>query len=284
MGGYSGCLTRILLLPLTIGAVYPLLGLPLPLSGIVFPLKGPDATAIVVGISLWFALLSFLDIRRYTSDLALINQGFLRDDEKIIVSGPIEPQAPLLKAPFSGKKCVAYHYNAQRPSRPGHMDFTCYEGYALIPALIKHPLGNIKILAEPNLELFYEVPMADSVCEAEQAKKYLLSCSFGEDVKGLGNFRVDKKIGEPKDLERSKFKEGIIQSGDIVLLSGVYSSEQGGLKDPDNIMTPFHIVPDGENILRKKIRNRGIGIAICLGLSAAAIAVYFLWFGQPDIR
>ncbi len=282
MGGFSGCLIRLLLLPLIIGAIYPLLGLPLPLSGIVFPLKAADAAAIVAGLSLWLIPLSFLDIRHFTSDLAMLNKGILKDGARIIVSGPITPQAPLLTAPFSKEECVAYKYTARcRPCGAAQSQWTCYEGYALIPALIKSPLGKIKILAEPNLELFYELPMTDIVDEAkEQAKNYLHSCSFGKEVKGPGNFRVDKKLSKRNDLEDFlfEFKESVIQPDNSVMLSGIYSSEQGGLKDPDNILIPYHIVPDGESILRKKLRNRILTIKVCLGLSASVIATYFFWF------
>jgi len=282
MGGWSGCLIRLLLLPLTIGALYPLLLLRHPLPRIVFPATGAEATAVIAGLFLWFGLISFLDKRRCASELALINQGFLRDGARLVVSGSIEPQAPLLKAPFGKTECVGYHYKVKRLTRhAGSGSQTCHEGYALIPALIKHPLGNVKILAEPDLELFYEVPLVKSDHFAKQAIHYLQSCSFGKKVNGPGDFRVDKVIGEPKDLKECYFEEGIIRPEETVLLCGVCSSEKGGIKDPDNIMAPFHLVPDGENVLRAKIRNRGMGIAISLGGGAFAIAVYFYWYGQP---
>lgn len=72
-------------------------------------------------------------------------------------------------------------------------------------------------------------------------------------------------------------QEKIIWEGETVLVAGVYSAEEGGIApDPDDIMRPFHIVPDGEAVLRRKARNRRAGILVCTGVAAAIIGCYIL--------
>lgn len=283
----TGCLIRLLLLPLTVIVIYPLLLLRQPFPTFIFPAEGAEATAVIAGLFIWFAIISYRDVRRYAADCALLNKSLLRDGEKTIVSGSFEPRAPLLTAPFSGKECIGYHYKVTHltsSAGSGPTRSTDYEGYALVPAVIRSPPGDIKILAESDKELFYEVPLVNLESERERAERYLLACSFGEEIKAPGNFRVDKKIGDPRAIEKCDLEEGVIEPGETVLAAGVYSSENEGITaDPDSIMTPFHIVPGGEAALRRKTRNRFLSIAICLGLGCLTLAIYFLKFGNATI-
>ena len=257
----KGCLLRIALLPFIAGIIYLLLLLRHPFPSIVFPAEGAEVTAVIAGFCVWFGMLSFLDIKRYKFDLSMMNQGFLRNGERIIVSGILNPEAPLLKAPFSEQECVGYYYKVSRlaksASSSGSTRWTYYEGFALLPAAVKSPLGNMKILAEPDKELFYEVPAVKLIDKIGQAKNYLQSCSFKKDVNGPGDFRIDIKTKDPKELEKCDLEEKTIQQGESVVVSGIYSSEQVGIRaEPDSIMNPFHIVPEGEEVLKRKIQNR----------------------------
>lgn len=285
----KGCLFRIVLLPFIAGVVYLLLLLRLPFPSMVFPAEGAETAAVITGICVWFGLLSFLDIKRYKADLSMMNQGFLRDGERIIVSGVLNTDARLLKTPFSGKECIGYYYNVSRlTSSPGSTSgssrWTYYEGCALVLASIKCTLGNMKILAEPDMELFHEVPAVRLADKIGQARNYLQTCSFKKEVSGLGDFRIDKKSGDPEALEKCDLDEKIIRQGERVVISGIYASEHGGIRaEPDSIMNPFHIIPEGEAVLKRKIRNRSIGIAVCFGIGSIAVIIYYLMFGNPAI-
>lgn len=282
----KGCLLRVLLLPLTICSLYPLLLLRFPFPTIVFPAEGAEATTVIGGLFVWFALISFLDLRQLNTDRILINKGVLRDGEKVVVSGRLRPEGPLLQAPFSGRDCVGYYYKISRlvsssGSTSGSSRWTYYEGCGLISAVIKGPLGKMKILAEADKELFYEVPLVKVVDKIEQARNFIQSCPVEKSYNGLGEFQLNKIFGEPEEFEKCDFEEGLIRKEEVVLVSGVYSEEGGGIKaDPDTIMRPFHIIPGGGDAIKRKVRNRFIGISICLIGSTVTLSVYYLMYGK----
>ena len=278
----GGCLARLILLPLIIGVFYLLLSLRGPFPTFVFFAEGAEVAAVIAGLFIWFVVLSLMDIRRFSLDRGRINKSTLQQGGRLVVSGSLEPMAPLLKAPFSGQECVGYHYAVTHETRGPESrvtQWTDYEGYALIPSVVSGPLGSLKILAECNKELFYEIPFMTLKVQLEDAGRFFESMDFGEHVKGPGDFHVDKISGNPPDLAACDFKERCLLSGETVLVSGVFSSEHMGIApDPDSIMRPFHIVPGGEKALMRKIRNRLIGAAVGAGLCAATVSIYFFAF------
>ena len=274
-----GCLMRIFLLPLIVAIFYPLFSLRAPFPTFVFLTEGAEVASVIAGLFMWFTILCFLDMRRFASDRARVNKGFFTDGEQIVVSGRLAPRAPLLKAPFSGEECVGYHYEVSHTTmRPGGgiSRWTDYEGFAFIPAVLKSPLGDLKILAESDKELFYEIPFTTLKSELARAESYLKTIDFGEDVRGPGDFRVDKAIGDLSDLNTCDLKEKFIGNGETVLVEGIYSTDQGGITpDPDKL---FHLVPGGEAALDKKTRTRRISATVAAGLCCVTTAIYFLVF------
>jgi hypothetical protein len=267
------------------GMLYILLSLRDPLPTFVFLTESAEAAAVISGIFMWFAVLSVLDIRRFTSDLGRINKGSLLNDEHLIVSGSFKPMTDLLlRAPFSGRECVGYYYEITHTTRGPKSritKWTDYEGYALIPAVIESPLGSLKVLAEPNKELFYEVPFVKPNINWQDVETFLKTRDFGENVKGPGDFSVHKKSGDSPDLTKCDFDEKFIQSGETVLAEGIYRSDKMGIApDPNSIMRPFHLVPGGENTLEKKKRNRITGAAVSTGLCCVTIAIYFFFLAK----
>ncbi|MEK6692276.1 MAG: hypothetical protein AABY44_02480, partial [Nitrospirota bacterium] len=232
----------------------------------------------------------------------LLKKRGLRDGERALVCGTVRPEGSLLTAPFSGKECVGYHYTvthrtADRSS--GSTTWTDYEGYALAPFAIRSPLGDVRILAEADKELFYELPRKDLGDAYERASAYLETTDFGETitsvlggksrtremVNGPGNFRVDMSIGDPpRDLRSCDLDEKIIRPGEAVYAVGIYSVERSGLlADPNITSTPFHIVRGDEKALRRKTRLRLIGAAVCACISLAVVAFYFLVYVPRNI-
>jgi hypothetical protein len=307
-----GCLLRVVLLPIIVAVLYPFFLLRAPLPTLVFPAEGAEVAACITGLFLWWAVISWLDMRQIKAHLTQTRQWELRDGERTVIAGYIEAREATLKAPFSGTPCVGYRYTVTHHSRHSNMkttEWTDYEGYALVPSIVRGPMRTVSLLAAPDKDLFAEVP-ARTITGYEEwvrADEFLKTTVFGEMPPGPlaetrtrltenepGNFREDKQVQEPpKNLldyrpeEGSRrLKEGqrtlteaVVQEGDKVLLAGIYSAEQNGITpDPDSIMRPFRIVYGGEEPLRRKIRNRVIGITVSTVLSFVTAALYFLFF------
>ncbi len=299
----AGCLLRFVLLPIVIiAAFYPLFSLRSPFPTLVLYKEGADVAAFFAGLFTWWLVISWLDMRQMASDIAMTRDWSLKDGERTVISGHIEAKdadAPLLTAPFSGEECVGYcydvsHYTTGVGGKSGHW-WTDYVGYALVPSIVQGPLRTVNILAEPDKELFYEAPARELKSDEDcaRAEEYVNKTDFGEKPSGLvadtrtrlihdgpGHFREDKAVGETrKNLGGHRLKETVIKKGETVLVSGVYSVEQSGIApDPDSIMKPFHLVVGGDAALRRKMRNRVIGMAISAGLALVVFAVYFLVF------
>ena len=299
----SGCFLRIALLPMIVAGFYLLFSFRPPLPTLVFPAEGAEVAAVIAGIFTWFGVMSWLDKRQITSELVKARSWELKDGERAVVSGNIKARAPLLRAPFSAEECVSYWYNVSHymsgiGSKSGSW-WTDYAGFALIPSVVQGSKRTVHILAHPDKELFHEAPSRQLSGDEEwsRAEEYLNKTDFGEKSTGLvgdtrtrqtndgpGSFREDKCVGKPpQNLRDCRLKETAIKEGETVLISGVYSAEQNGiLPDPDSIMRPFHIVVGGEASLRRKIRNRIIGIIVSTGLTICVAAIYYLFFALPQ--
>lgn len=282
----KGCFIRICSLPLVIGGIYLLLFLPYPhfLQEISSPTEEVVKTAVIAGLCLWFCILSFLDGKRYVSELAQLNRGHLKDGEETTVSGTIETKSPFLRSPFADQECIGYCYQGSCSVSRGGTGYksrwTYYEGCALLSSIIRSPFGNVRILAEPDIELFHEVQLVKITNPLKRARNYLQSCVFEKKVTGPGEFKIDIRRGSPPETESIDFEEQTLKSGDRVLVCGIYSSQLGGIKpNPDSIIRPFHIIPDGETVLARKLRNRKISTVISFGLSLLTIAIYYFIFG-----
>lgn len=278
-----GCLLRLALLPMTIAILYFSLIFHGSWPNLADLAKSDSAaiTAIIAGILFWFVIVSWLDLRFLKTDRSLINRSFVYDGERIVASGQLKAKAPLITSPFSGQECIGYYYKVTHTSLTGrsHTKWTDYEGYALIPTVITSKKGDLKILGHCNSELFHDVSAVTSDNMMNNAMNYLKTIECNEVINGPGDFHVDKKIGKDPDFERCKFEEKVILEKEPVLVAGVYSQEDGSIvPDPDEIMKPFHIVPAGEAVLNRKIRNRFVGIAICTVFGVTAIVFHLFVF------
>jgi hypothetical protein len=307
-----GCLIRLALLPLCIVVSYLLLSLRAPFPSLELFAEGAEVAAILAGIFFWFALISWLDMRAMSSQIALASDWRLTDGEPAVIGGRVEAKGELLEAPFSGQRCIGYWYEVSHYTHHANMNrvhWTDYEGFAMAPASVRGPLRSLDILAEPDRELFHEVPEREITADEDwaRAEEYVRATDFGElppgplaDTRkrsrhdGPCDFREDKQVDEPtRDLRERKppegsarqmeghltLKEKIVREGDEVLIAGVYSAENEGIApDPDPIMRPFHIVVGGAAALRKKMKNRVVGIVITLGLAIVTAAAYLLYF------
>jgi len=308
----SGCVLRLVLLPVTVLLLYPLFCLRLPFPTFVFPADGAEVAAAVTGLFLWWAIISWMDRRDIGATLKLAKQWDLRDGARAVVAGFVEARERTLTAPFSGEPCIGYRYTITHPRRDAEMNtkhWTDFEGFALAPCIVRGPMRTVNVLARPNEELFAEVPARGITRDEDwvRAEKFLESTDFGPPPKGPlgdtrtqllengpGDFREDKQVGDPpRDLRGHKPAEGadtaeqgpmtlteaIVREGDSVLVAGVYRADGDGIApDPDDVMHPFRIVVGAEQALGRKRRNRLVGVAVAGSLAVVTAVMYFQLF------
>jgi len=295
----KGCLLRLALLPLIVAATYVLLSLRDPWPTFVFPAEGAEVAGPVAGFFLWFAVLFLLDARRADADrrsgIRAVERG-ARDGDMLVAWGTLEAAGERLTAPFSGETCVGYQYKIthRNPEMKGPQ--TDAEGFALAPCAITGPLGSLRVLAACKAEVFHEVPatLLGTDEAYERAAQYLKTTDFGapsgpvgdvarkEIVNGPGDFRHDMLAGEPKDLRVCHLYEQVLRPGDEVHATGVYVESPRGLAPhSDDIMRPFHLAPGGEAALRRQVRKKRVGAAVCALVALAVVAVYLLVLVPP---
>jgi hypothetical protein len=294
-----GCGLRLLLLIFLIAGFYIVFCLRSPFPTLLLFANGAEVAAPVAGFFMWFAVLFMLHARQNERDVALMTQTY-RDGERALVVGTVKPEGPLLTSPFSGEECVGYYYNVTHLSSTGSRSvrWTDYEGYAMTPFAIRGPLGDVKVLAEADKELFYELPRQNLGDAYGRADAYLKSADFGEvvvsalggtsrkrkTVNGPSDFRADNSIGDPpKDLRTHSLVEKVIRAWESVYIVGIYSAERNGVfADPNIMNTPFHVVRGDEKTLRRKTRVRLTGALICACLSLVVVAFYFLVYAPNN--
>jgi hypothetical protein len=182
---------------------------------------------------------------------ALANVPF-EDGRREAAWGPILPLGDLLTAPFSGRACVAYEYDAKKPdtwNRRGERQpqGSVMSGFALAPCRIASQRGEVRLLGFGMLDAFPDRDYASLGDARIRARDYLAGTSFTDTgVTKLGSMlsqmdaaladddgavRQDWRIGSsgPDDLERCALIEKVVLAGDLVTAIGVWDMPQGGL-------------------------------------------------------
>jgi hypothetical protein len=175
----------------------------------------------------------------------------LEDGREEAVWGPIEPLGATLKAPFSGRACVAYEYDAKNPStvdsegetRPGGSTLA---GFALAPSVIRSNRGDVHLLGFSLLQDFPEKVMNHPE-DAERAIRYAGSTEFTEmglaklgamlstmdeamsDDDGSVKKDMRMKAATAADLAACTLTEKVIAPGETVTAIGLWDAARGGL-------------------------------------------------------
>lgn len=175
----------------------------------------------------------------------------LEDGREEAVWGPIEPLGATLEAPFSGRACVAYEYDAKNPStmdsdgdaRPGGSTLA---GFALAPSVIRSSRGDVNLLGFSLLEKFPGRTFSDPEAR-ERAVRYAGSTEFtemglakiGRMISAMdaamadddGSVRQDMRMGSasPEDLAACTLEEKVISPGETVTAIGLWDAAKGGL-------------------------------------------------------
>jgi hypothetical protein len=182
---------------------------------------------------------------------ALANVPF-EDGRREAAWGPIVPLGDLLTAPFSGRACVAYEYDARKPdtsNRRGERQpqGSVMSGFALAPCRIASQRGEVRLLGFGMLDAFPDRDYASLADARARARDYLAGAPFtNTGVTKLGSMlsqmdaaladddgavRQDWRIAssEPDDLERCALIEKVVLAGETVTAIGVWDTPRGGL-------------------------------------------------------
>ena len=167
----------------------------------------------------------------------------LADGEEEAVWGPIEPLGASLEAPFSGRPCVAYEYDAKEG---GEGTASAMAGFALAPSVIRSHRGDVHVLGFSMLDAWKEKRFDDPEAR-ERATRWAATTEFQE--MGLakvgamfsaldqamadddGSVRTDLRTKELRSdgLAACALKEKVILPGETVTAIGIWDAAKGGL-------------------------------------------------------
>lgn len=175
----------------------------------------------------------------------------LEDGMEEAVWGPIEPLGAPLAAPFSGRPCVAYEYDAKNPSSRDSRGRetsggSTLAGFALAPSVVRSNRGDVHLLGFSLLTEFKPETFDDPESR-ERAVRYASSTEFTE--MGLakigamistldeamtdddGSVRKDMRMKEAtaSDLAACTLEEKVIAPGESVTAIGIWDAGRGGL-------------------------------------------------------
>jgi len=263
-----------------------------------FPV-GPAAfwSGVIAGFFLWLTLAYLWAIPYNFLEFLRMRPGVpLRDGKKAAVFGQIRAAGHSIHAPFSKTACLAYEYKIR--SAQGEHESTDFEGFALVPSYVasEDGLGQVKILAYPELDVTWEHPY-DATAK-ENAKAWIAATKFVNtregglkgmlaEVKKLqsdddGAIRYDYRI-EPvaDDLDHSLLQERVLRAGETVCATGLYSEAKRALvPDPSASLHAITIRRGEVAALRraplKKAWGSAIGVVILSVLLAAAAGLFLV--------
>jgi hypothetical protein len=176
----------------------------------------------------------------------------LQKGETEAVWGEIVPVGELLEAPFSGQPCVAYEYDAKKPTVENdegekHSPGSSMTGFALTPSVIRSARGDVRLLGFSMLTNFHEENLRLIGDSAERAQRYLEATTFeqmgltkiGAMLSQLDSVMADDdgavrkdwlmEKREKIDLETNDLCEKRIAAGDTVTAVGIWDPARGGL-------------------------------------------------------
>ena len=213
-----------------------------------------------------------------------------RDGARVAVIGTINSGGSL-RAPFSGKSCIAYQYKAV--SLRGQQPATVLEGFAMTPSYVSIEGGQVRLLAYPELDV-KEEPVRGAEAKPN-AREFLDATSFvnfrqqglkaaSEELKTLladddGAMRYDHRMEEAFDLDDCRFTERLVCAGDTVCITGRYSEERQALvPDPDALVHAATIRKGSPASFRRATLRKAfgsvIGVVICSALVAGAALLF----------
>lgn len=243
------------------------------------------------GAFLTLGLLYWWGIRDVQGEARLIRRAIREaprvDGKRVAVVGTIDFEGVPLQAPFSGRECVAYWYEALRPGRSrSRFDHHFFFGWNIAPLRVRSPAGDVHLLASfdrPGWET-----QAEDVAYLNAAD-YIASTSFAPAPEWDGRtwtelqqlatemppLRRDYAKNPPApDVRTLTLRESRLERGTPVCALGRYSAAREALV-PDPAATVFAIdLRTGEpgNVLRD-LRSR-VTLCVVMGALCSVIGLF----------
>lgn len=191
--------------------------------------------AFAMGTAMGAAFLMFNGARYALRDGAArsrLSRGERPEDGDLVAAvGELRPMLDPLRAPFSGRECVAYSY--QIGGIPGREQVKDYAGYALTRCSVHTNYGSFLLGGFPVLEGF-----GIEVCGQAEAERYVAETKFTrldnvlvvtKETLGLyampPPIRIDWAIGTPPSKLDGRIPiEIIVENGARVVAYGRYSA------------------------------------------------------------
>lgn len=296
-GFAKDCVFHVLLLVGTIGGFYLALCLRTPFPTFLPFADGAEVAGPIAGVFMWFAILYVRYARKNKRELAVGKNYMPRHGKPLTVAGVLRPLGETLTAPLSGEECVGYAYEMSHRSSMGtsrSTKFIDYEGWALVPCEIRSPLGDLRVFAKTDKELYYEVKAETPPGALRNAQEYIEKTDFGpertstfggkwrsrEVENGPGDFRVDRLMGEePRSPSTCLLEEKLLRPDERVYTTGVYDAERQAIEPhPDGLNTPFHLVKGNLKDMAKKTRGRYKCAIAYAFLSLCVVAIYYVFY------
>jgi len=235
-----------------------------------------------------------------TGALKRAEQGLpLEDGQEEAVWGAIEPLGDPLAAPFSGRACVAYEYDAKNPaSRDSEGRETSggstVSGFALAPSVIRSGRGDVRLL---GFSLLTEFPAKtfDDPASRERAVRHAASTEFtqmglakiGAMISTLdeamadddGSVRKDLRMkgATAADLAACTLEEKVVLPGETVTAIGLWDAARGGLVPKlRGKSAVVRLLPGGGAAMVAHAEKRPWGL-LFFSLLWAGFAHVFIW-------
>ncbi len=215
------------------------------------------------------------------------------DGRQTVLTGFIEPTGQVLRAPLSGRECVAYTFEAFEYRRSGSRSTKVpfCDGLAVTPSLIVTRTGSYGLLAVPELDcaevvldhdaararvgdLLRRIPLTPP---AVPFRRSPIEQQWNDDD---GAFeRLSRHVPEDQNLANCRMSERHIERGARVSVFGTYSAARRAIvantQDWSKITRVMKGDPDGvAKQLRASVVRRSIGAVIFGGAAAGVIYAF----------
>jgi hypothetical protein len=220
--------------------------------------------------------------------------GTPADGRRTILAGYLEPSGPVLRAPLSGRECVAYTFEIYEMKRVGKTDskMVYADGIALTPATIVTRGGSYRLLAVPQLdcsdsdldrttadpraaELMQTLPFTPQ--PAPFAKRPSIEAQWNDDDGAYS--RLTKHVEGTIDLTRCRLTERHLERGARVCVFGHYSADKRAIvADPNDWSKITRVMKGDPDViagqLGASVVRRLIGAALTAAAAAGTLAAY----------
>jgi hypothetical protein len=210
------------------------------------------ALIVSFGLALGIGGLRKARLERRDANIVARPEGPPRDGERVAIAGTLEATGELLRAPLSGRECVAYDYSISHVPKPPAFigrpknqnsqpsEVISRSGMAMAPSVIRSGVREVRLLAFPGFERLAASKLDDGTIE--RARGYIAATPFkeqsilsapGQVAKVLedrsGSLRVDWKMSSHEELEDSRFSERTVPAGAKACVVGLYSEKENAI-------------------------------------------------------